>query len=191
VARDPDLWQWTGKTYRYIGPSIFQPGRRTTVYVSPRMVVQFELDRGGIAKVAVGPALRAAVHSLVVRDAMPYAISISPHGDTLDYVSSWRAVDTYEVIAGLRRVACRLFNDSAHAAAVEWVSKRGYGHGYHVLGRTLAHLNSTSPIALEKAARAAKFDPGLHPRGPAGRFIPKSTAAALRIRAQAAKRIVR
>lgn len=185
MARDPNTWEWTGSRYRYIGGTQLG-GRRTTVYVSPRMAVQFELDRRGMARVAVGRELRAATHSLVVQDAMPYAISISPHGDTLDYVSSWDAIDTYEVIAGLRRVACRLFNGSAHAAAVEWVSPRGYGHGYRVLGQTLDHLNSTSPLAVERQARAARFDPQLHPRGARGRFIPKASAEALRRRAQRA-----
>ncbi len=185
MARDPNLWQWTGKQFRYTGGTQFG-GRRTTVYVSPRMLVQFEMDRAGIARVAVGQELRDAVHDCVVQRAMPYAISISPHGDTLDYVSSWRAIDTYEVIAGMRRAACRLFNGSGHAAAVEWVSRRGFGRGYAVLGRTLAHLNSTSPMGLEKAARAAKFDPQLHPRGPRGRFVPKASAEALRRRAQRA-----
>lgn len=182
MARDTTVWEWTGRRWRYTGGTRLG-GRRTTVYVSPRMLVEFEMDRRGIARVAVGDELREACHSTVVQRAMPYAISISPRGDTLDYVSSWRAIDTFEVIAGLRRVACRLFNGSDHAAAVEWVSKRGFGRGYHVLGRTLAHLNSTSPLALERAARAAGFDAQLHPRGARGRFIPRASAEALRRRA--------
>lgn len=189
---DPTLWEWTGSRYRYTGGTSL-PGRGTVVYVSPRMVCSFELDRDGIARVAVGAALKEAVHSLVSLKAMPYAISISPHGRTGNYVASWRAVETYVVIAGMRRVACRLFNGSPHAAAVEWISKRGHGHGYHVLGRTLAYLNSTSPLgvvaAARKAARAAAFDPQLHPRGGGGRFIPSNSAAALKRRAAAAARL--
>lgn len=188
---DQNLWQWTGSRYRYVGGTQLG-GRKTTVYVSDRMLCQFQLDRAGMAKIAVDTPLRAAVHSVVVQDAMPYAISISPHGRTLEYVSSWRAIDTYEVIAGLRRAACRLFNGSGHAAAVEWVSPRGYGHGYHVLGRTLAHLNSTSPLGLADAARkaaAAPFNPSLHPRGSGGRFVASPSADALRRRAAAAARL--
>jgi hypothetical protein len=189
---DPAVWEWTGNRFRYIGGSQLG-GRRHTVYVSERLVCQFEMDRRGIARVAVGAPLKAAVHSLVVQKAMPYAIRISPHGDTLEYLSSWNAVDTYEVIAGLRRVACRLFNGSGHAAAVEWVSKRGYGHGYHVLGQTLAFLNSTSPLGIEhaakEAARGASWNPGLHPRGTKGRFVASNSAAALRRRAAAAARM--
>lgn len=189
--RDPNTWQWTGRRYRYIGGSTFG-GRRSTVYVSPRMVVQFELDRGGIAKLAVGPELRAATRSLVVQHAMPFAISISPHGDTLEYVSSWRADDTYAVIAGLRRAACKLVNESSHAAAVEWVSARGFGRGYHVLGRTLAHLNSTSPLGLEETAKKAArapWNPQLHPRGSRGRFTRAERAGQLRRRAERASQL--
>jgi hypothetical protein len=184
---DPDTWEWTGRRYRYVGGTSLG-GRKHVVYVSERMVCEFEMDRDGIARVAVGSELKEAVHHLVERKAMPFAVSISPIGRTRDYVSSWRVIDTYAVIAGMRRVACRLFNGSAHAASVEWVSKRGNGHGYHVLGKTLAYLNSTSPVGLAAAARKARFDPGAHPRGARGRFVPSDSPSALRRRAQAAFR---
>lgn len=184
---DPDTWEWTGRRYRYVGGTALG-GRKHVVYVSDRMVCQFEMDRDGIARVAVGSELKDAVHHLVERKAMPFAVAISPIGRTRDYVSSWRAVDTHVVIAGMRRVACRLFNGSAHAAAVEWVSRRGNGHGYHVLGHTLAYLNSTSPAGLEAAARKAAFDPARHPRGARGRFVATGSPAALRRRAAAAAR---
>lgn len=184
AKRDSSLWTWTGRRFRYIGPTVL-PGRRTTVYVSDRMLVQLQMNRGGIARIAVDAPLKAAVHAVVVGKAMPYAIEISPRGRTLEYVSSWRAIDTYEVIAGMRRVACRLFNDSGHAAAVEWVSPHGSGHGYQVLGRTLAHLNSTSPIAVAGAARSAASTA----RRAAGPVVPKASAGALRRRAQRAAQI--
>lgn len=152
--------------------------RRETVYVSPRLIAEFQLNRRGIARIAVDQPLRDATRSLVVNHAMPYAIQISPRGDTLEYVSSWRAADGFAVVAGMRRAACKLINISDHAAAVEWVSRRGFGHGYRVLGRTLAHLNSTSPIAVERAARAARrkpWNPELHYRGPRGRFAKRPT----------------
>lgn len=193
VKRDSSIWQWTGKRFRYVGGSELG-GRRHTVYVSPRMVVKFEMDRAGMARLAVGQALKDATHSVVVHQAMPYAVQISPHGDTLEYVSSWQAVDTFAVIAGLRRAACKLLNTSGHAAAVEWVSPRGYGHGYGVLARTLAHLTGASPAGLEQAphktARKA-FNSQAHPRGPAGRFAPAAqpSAATLRRRAHRAAQI--
>lgn len=152
----------------YSGPTDLR-NRRETVYVSPRMVVEFEMDRRGIAKIAVAEPLQSATRSLVVDKAMPYAIRISPRGKTLEYVSSWRAVNGFTVIAGMRRASCKLLNTAPHAAAVEW----GRGGQQRILGKTLAHLNSTSPIALEKAAaKAARkpWDPKLHPRGPRGRF---------------------
>lgn len=163
--------------------------RRETVYVSPRMVVEFEMDRRGISRIAVGQDLQDATRSLVVQDAMPYAISISPRGATLDYVSSWRVADGFTIIAGMRRAAAKLVNVSAHAAAVEW----GRGGQQRILGRTLAHLNSTSPIALEKAARKAKRkprDPQTIQRGPNGRFAPaRATPADMRRRGQRAAQI--
>lgn len=171
AARDSTLWKWTGKRFKYIGPTALSR-RGTTVYASPRMVVQFELDRAGMRKIMVGRELAAATHSAVVGRAMPFAIQISPR-DTLEYVSSWRASDTHMVIAGMRRVATKLVNVAPHAAAVEW----GRGGRQAVLKRTLAHLNSTSPIGLEKAARSARarkaYNPDLHPRGAGGRFLPK------------------
>lgn len=161
----------------YFGPTDLR-NRRETVYASPTLVAQFELNRRGIARIAVNQELRDATRSLVVNYAMPFAISISPHGDTLEYVSSWRAADGFAVVAGMRRAACKLINVSDHAAAVEWVSPRGFGHGYQVLGRTLAHLNSTSPIALARAARAARrkpWNPDLHFRGARGRFAKRTS----------------
>ncbi len=158
--------------------------RRETVYRSPRLHVEFEMNRRGIARVAVGQDLRDSCRSAVVQRAMPYAIQISPRGETLEYVSSWRAADGHTVIAGMRRVACKLINVSDHAAAVEW----GRGGARGVLSRTLAHLNSTSPIGLEQAARKARakasWNPALHPRGPRGRFVakPQTDAAATRDR---------
>ncbi len=165
--------------------------RRETVYQSARMRVDFELHRRGIARLAVGQDLRDSTRSLVVLKAMPYAIRISPRGDTLEYVSSWRAIDTFVVIAGMRRAACRLANVSDHAATVEW----GRGGAAGVLRRTLAHLNATSPIGLEQAAAKARakatWNPQLHPRGPRGRFVTKtaSETAGERARDQMRERI--
>lgn len=189
AKRDSSIWKWTGTRFKYIGGTQIG-GRRHTVYVSPRMVVQFEMDRGGIAKIAVGQDLRDATHSAVVHRAMPYAIQISPRGDTLEYVSSWRASDGFTVIAGMRRAASKLINFAPHAAAVEW----GRGGKQGVLRRTLAHLNGTSPIGLEQAAHKAArapWNPQLHPRGPKGRFLPsrRPSPDELRRRGQRATQI--
>lgn len=146
--------------------------RRVRVHTGTQLTVDFEMDRRGIRKIAMGLPLAEATRSAVVHRAMPYAIQISPRGETLDYVSSWRAQDTQIVINGMRRVATKLVNVSDHAAAVEW----GRGGRAGVLRRTLAHLNSTSPIGLEQAARRARWNPDLHPRGAGGRFRPKQQA---------------
>lgn len=143
--------------------------RRVRAYTGTHLTVDFEMNRAGIRRIALGPALAAATRSAVVHRGMPYAIQNSPRGETLDYVSSWRAQDTHVTFNGMRRVATKLINVSAHAAAVEW----GRGGRAGVLRKTLAHLNATSPIGLERAARRAKWNPDLHPRGAAGRFAPK------------------
>lgn len=172
----------------YSGPTELD-NRREVVYASPRMIGEFQLNRAGIAKIAVAEPLQQAVRSAVVSRAMPYAISISPRGDTLEYVSSWRASDGFTVIAGMRRAACKLINTSGHAAAVEW----GRGGRQRILGRTLDWLNGTSPIGLARAAAKARarasFNPALHPRGARGRFVPTGTASALRKRAQRAAQL--
>lgn len=153
--------------------------RRETVHHTPRLKVEFEMDRRGISRIALSDPLRDACHSVVVQRAMPFAIQKSPRGKTLEYVSSWRVSDGHTVIAGMRRVAAKLINVSDHAAAVEFVNKRGNGHGHGVLRQTLAHLNATSPEGIAKAERAAKrkpWNPDLHPRGTKGRFTPKPSA---------------
>lgn len=169
----------------YGGPTEMS-NRRVTVYASPRLIAQFEMNRAGIAKIAVGGPLREAVHFAVVGRAMVHAIQISPRGETLEYVSSWRAADGFTVIAGMRRAACKLVNISGHAAAVEW----GRGGNQRILGKTLDWLNSTSPIGVARAAaRAARapWRPELHPRGAGGRFTP--SVETLRRRAERAARI--
>lgn len=194
MARDKTLWKWTGSRFKYIGATKLD-ARTHTVYASPRMAVQFKMDREGIAGIAVGDALHDATRDVVEHRALPYAVSISPHGRTGEYVSSWKSSDgdDFVVIAGMRRAACKLINASGHAAAVEWVSKRGYGRGYAVLRRTLAHLNSTSLSGPKQAAsKAARkpFDPQLHPRGAKGRFVTRqATPDEIRRRARRASQM--
>jgi hypothetical protein len=172
----------------YSGPTELHD-QKEIVYASKTMVVEFQLDRSGIAKIAVGEPLQRATRSAVVQRAMVYAIQISPRGRTLEYVSSWQASDGFTVIAGMRRAACKLVNTSGHAAAVEW----GRGGRQRILGQTLDWLNGSSPIGLAKAARSARakatFNPDLHPRGQRGRFV--ATADKLRGRAQRAAQIRR
>ncbi|MER5608341.1 hypothetical protein AB0F93_00095 [Micromonospora tulbaghiae] len=153
----------------------FMKDRRVRAYTGTHLTVDFKLSRAGIRRIALGPELADATRSAVVYRAMPFAIRRSPRGETLDYVSSWRAHSTTVTLFGMRRVATKLINESAHAAAVEW----GRGGKAGVLKATLAHLNSTSPIGLAQAAARANWNPDLHPRGPGGRFVPRSTIQAV------------
>jgi hypothetical protein len=119
---------------------------RHTVYRGRTVVVDFDMDRRGIAEIAVGPELKAAVHTVAETEAKPYAISISPRSTRRHqhYMDSFSVKDTHTVITGMRRVAAWLFNNAPHAAAVEWGNQATNGEGHRVLGRTLDHLNRPS-----------------------------------------------
>lgn len=117
--------------------------RGTRVYTGRRLTVDFELDRDGIAEIAVGPRLKDAVHHLAEHRAKPYAISISPvwkgkGGGT--YIRSFQVKDDHTVIAAMRRVAARLYNTADHAAAVEFGNK--HAKGQRILGRTVDFLHA-------------------------------------------------
>lgn len=113
------------------------------VYTGLHVVVDFDFDEVGMAKVAVGPELRDAVKDVVEHRALPYAKSISPvsRRKHKHYVDSFRVTESHVVIAGLRRVAARLWNVAPHAATVEWGNARTNGEGHRVLGRTVDHLH--------------------------------------------------
>lgn len=158
--------------------------RRLTVYTSRRLIVQFEMDRPGMARVAVGRELKDATRQIIRERAMPYAISISPVGQRDDdqggkprYIESFRIAEGHTVIAGMRRVAAKLVNVAPHAAAVEFLGTNPHASGYGVLGKTLDHLNSHGGAGVGgrgKGRPRAPWRQELHPRGPGGRFIPKS-----------------
>jgi hypothetical protein len=155
------------------------PNRTVTVYASPRLIVRFEMDRRGIARVAVGRELADATRQVIRERAMPYAIRISPVGDRdaddlsdkPRYAASFRMSQGYTVIAGMRRVAAKLTNIAPHAAAVEFTGSNPHAAGHGVLRKTLAHLNGTG-----ETLRQAKspWRPELHPRGAGGRFVRKT-----------------
>lgn len=154
--------------------------RKVKAYHGRFVRIDFELDRDGIRKLAVGKELREATTAVVRRRALPYAVSISPYDSESKgphYRDSFRIKQGYVTIAGLRRVATRLHNVSDHSTIVEW------HNGSRVLGRTLAFLNHESVLAhvmqmveesAKKAARRAQFDAGQHPRNARGQFRPKN-----------------
>jgi hypothetical protein len=120
----------------------FDPGR-VNVFRGRHVIVDFQMDRKGMARCAMGPELADAVHSVVEDRAMPYAIGISPVSDRNHehYVEAFSTIMGTATIRSLRRVAALLINSSPHAAAVEWGNARTDGKGHRVLGRTLDHLN--------------------------------------------------
>jgi len=131
------------------------------------MVVELEMNRRGIAQIAVGDELRDACRAVVVERALPFAVKKSPRDKTRVYVESWRVSPGFTVIAGMRRVAVKLVNIADHAAAVEW----GRGGKAGVLAQTLAHLHGTTVEEMRASRRRRAFDPGRHPRDARGRFV--------------------
>lgn len=125
-------------------------GRRVTVYRSPSVTVEFDIDsyKSGIARCAVGPELRGAVDT-IARKAEAYARSISPRSRRRHqhYADSFRHQRTTVVLPPrwpMRRVCARLWNMAPHAAAVEW-GVAGSPRGHRVLGKTLEKLEHFAP----------------------------------------------
>lgn len=119
--------------------------RRRTVYRGRHCKVDFELDRKGIAAIAMSDELLDAVTEVVTDRALPYAISVSPRStrEHKHFQDSFAVIAGTEVWARMRRVASRLWNLSEHAAAVEFGNKHTGGRGHHVLRQTLDHLTGS------------------------------------------------
>lgn len=128
--------------------------RGKRVYTGRHVNVNFELDRKGIAKCAVGPDLRDACHDIIVNRALPYALSIAPRSSNNEpghqhYADHFEVDDTTtglppEAITArwpMLRVASRLVNQVRHAVFVEFGGQHENGH--QVMTRTLEHLNRT------------------------------------------------
>lgn len=120
----------------------FDPGR-VNVYTGTHAIVDFQMDRKGIAEIAMGPRLAEAVISVCELRAKPYAISISPVSDRnhRHYVEGFDVLLGTATIRSLRRVAGLLLNTSEHAILVELGNSQNGGKGHHVLRKTLSHLS--------------------------------------------------
>jgi hypothetical protein len=129
------------------------PMGRRPVFRSRRIHVDFELDRQGIAEIAVGPELRNACHDVVAHKALPYAISISPRSlaEHQHYQDSFIVQDL--LVFGIppehpmTRVGTRLLNVVDHAAAVEWGNRRT-PRGHHILRETLNIISEFHDFGL-------------------------------------------
>jgi hypothetical protein len=116
-------------------------GRR--VFTGGRVHVHFDMNRKGIAGIAMGPELAASVMEVAEQTALPYAVSISPRSgrtDKIHYQDSFVVVPGTAWIVAMRRVAARLYNLAPHAIVVEVGTDKTPAH--RVLGKTLDHLNS-------------------------------------------------
>lgn len=128
-------------------------GSRHNVYRGRQVVVDFEMDTVGIARMMIGPELKAAVRSIAADRAKPFAESISPHHSGL-YAKSFKVNDTYTTINGMRRVCAELYNDArrpgkdySYATLVEVGGDRP-GPGARVLAKTIDHLNGQTTGVL-------------------------------------------
>lgn len=129
------------------------PGMRgERVYTGRHVIATFELNRKEIARCAVGPELRASCNEVVIRRALPFAVSIAPLSDR-DHPHYKGLFAVVDVKTGLPpepigkpfpmlRWATRLYNLARHATIVEVGDGRRGGH--RVLTRTLARLHATS-----------------------------------------------
>ncbi|MGK5677518.1 hypothetical protein [Actinoplanes sp. URMC 104] len=172
----------------YTGPTEFSD-RRQTVYRSPRVKVDFQMNRAGIRDIATGSDLTHALQMLVLTKALPYALKISPKGrkrspserdEHSRYASSFTVRRSTVVLVGMERTSVRLVNTAKHAAAVEWVNPNGHGHGFHVLGQTIAHLNGETLAGLRrrqarKRDNRRRRDQGQPPLTPKPRNRPGET----------------
>lgn len=131
-------------------------GRGELVYPGRHVRVWFELDRRGIQACAVGPELAAATRACATREAMPYAIRISPRSNNNEpghkhYQDSFHVETVYTGLTPpesigrppMLRVGARLVNTAPHAAALEWGNK--IAKGRRILGRTLDHMSRPRP----------------------------------------------
>ena len=140
---------------------------RREVYRSPTLVVDFEMDRIGIAKVAVGPELHAAVLTIAGKGLL-FAESISPVStrEHRHYAQSFSVHIDHIVLRGLRHVVARLVISSGHAAAVEW-GTRTHPDGHHVLRRTLQHIGHGVPTGFLGMPSVRRVALAHIPAGPA------------------------
>lgn len=107
------------------------------------VLTRFKMNRKGIAAIAVGREIRAAVHDVAENKAKPYAISISPRSRAKHkhYADSFEVDDTIVTHIGappMVRAASRLVNTTRQAIIVEVGADKTPAH--RVLGRTLDFL---------------------------------------------------
>jgi hypothetical protein len=116
------------------------------VYRGTHVTVEFDLDRKGIAELAMGPKMRQGILDFAEGPLKSYAIGISPRSskEHQHYADSFVVVPGAKVIRRLRRVAALLINTAPHAAAVEWGNEQT-PRGHRVLGETLAHFMGPNP----------------------------------------------
>lgn len=113
---------------------------RRVVYRSATLVVEFEMDRRGMREIAHGPELRAAV-GVIAAKGKAYAESIAPES-TGDYKRSFGVAFSRVTVAGMRRIAARLYNSDPGAGGIEWGKNVGGKRtpAHHTLTHTLAYL---------------------------------------------------
>jgi hypothetical protein len=114
------------------------------------VLTRFNLNRKGIAAIAVSREVRAAVHDVAENKAKPFAISISPRSRARHkhYADSFHVEDTIVADIGappMARVASRLVNTAPQAIIVEKGADRTPAH--RVLGRTLEQLAALGKLS--------------------------------------------
>lgn len=117
----PRAWRYRpANTQRDLSPEARKLGRRA-------------MDDFLLSPQVLRPTIEAAND---VADAARELTVAEGHVDTGDFVSKFDVgVGEIMTIDGNPRVTARVHNDSAHAAAVEFLSPNKGGHGFRILGR--------------------------------------------------------
>lgn len=97
------------------------------VYTGRNITMFYKGSMKDFAEIAMSPRILAICLEVATEEALPYAIAISPVGESGTYIRSWQVRPTTTVIAGMRRVGAKLINTDPISALVEFGGRKGGG----------------------------------------------------------------
>ena len=97
------------------------------VYTGRNITMFYKGSMRDFAEIAMSPRILAICLEVATEEALPYAIAISPVGESGTYIRSWRVRPTTTVVAGMRRVGAKLINEDPISALVEFGGRKGGG----------------------------------------------------------------
>lgn len=97
------------------------------VYTGRNITMFYKGSMKDFAEIAMSPRILAICLEVAYEEALPYAIAISPVGESGTYIRSWKVHPTTTVVAGMRRVGAKLINEDPISALVEFGGRKGGG----------------------------------------------------------------